>query len=65
MKKAEQRLLARELSGADNKEYLGMEGLAAFNKLSAQLLFGRDSEALAQGRVATIQGLSARWHGLQ
>ena len=62
VKLAEQRLLARELSGADNKEYLGMEGLPAFNRLSAQLLFGGDSPALAQGRVVTIQGLSVRFH---
>jgi hypothetical protein len=60
VKKAEQQLLARELAGTENKEYLGMDGLPAFNKLTAQLLFGADFPALKEGRVATIQGLSVR-----
>jgi aspartate/tyrosine/aromatic aminotransferase len=60
VKTAEQQLLARELSGAENKEYLAMDGLPAFNKLTAQLLFGADAPALKEGRVATIQGLSVR-----
>jgi hypothetical protein len=60
VKKAEQQILARELAGAENKEYLGMDGLPAFNKLTAQLLFGADAPAIKEGRVATIQGLSVR-----
>ena len=40
-----------------------MDGLPAFNRLSAQLLFGQGAPALAEGRVATIQGLSARGCG--
>ena len=36
-----------------------MDGLPAFNKATAKLLFG-DLPALAEGRVATIQGLSVR-----
>jgi hypothetical protein len=59
VKQAEQQILARELSGAENKEYLAMDGLPAFNKATAKLLFG-DLPALADGRVATIQGLSVR-----
>ncbi len=60
VKQAEQKLLAAELSGAENKEYLAMDGLPAFNKVTAQLLFGDTSAALKDGRVATIQGLSVR-----
>ena len=59
VKQAEQQILARELSGAENKEYLAMDGLPAFNKATAKLLFG-DLPALGEGRVATIQGLSVR-----
>ena len=32
VKTAEKRVLERELSGKENKEYLSMEGLPAFNK---------------------------------
>lgn len=32
VKAAEKKILERELSGAENKEYLAMEGLPAFNK---------------------------------
>jgi hypothetical protein len=59
VKQAEQQILARELAGTENKEYLAMDGLPAFNKATAKLLFG-DLPALAEGRVATIQGLSVR-----
>lgn len=60
MKDAEQALLARELAGSENKEYLPMDGLPAFNKATARLLFGAGAAALTEGRVATIQGLSVR-----
>ncbi len=60
VKTAEQQLLARELSGADNKEYLAMDGLPAFNKLTASVLFGADAPHIKEGRVVTIQGLSVR-----
>ncbi|CAM8925874.1 unnamed protein product [Rhodiola kirilowii] len=40
------------------KEYLPITGLADFNKLSAQLIFGSDSPAIKENRVATAQGLS-------
>ena len=60
MKHAEQQLLQRELAGTENKEYLSIEGLPAFNRATAELLFGADSQLLAQGRVVTVQGLSVR-----
>jgi len=41
-----------------NKEYLPIDGLEQFNQLSAQLLFGADSPALKEQRVATVQSLS-------
>ena len=54
VREAETRLLA---SGVD-KEYLPIDGLAAFNAATARLLLGEASPALEAGRVATIQGLS-------
>ncbi|KAJ4850468.1 hypothetical protein Tsubulata_031800 [Turnera subulata] len=41
-----------------NKEYLPVVGLAEFNKLSAQLVFGANSSAIQENRVATAQCLS-------
>ncbi|ONM37719.1 glutamate-oxaloacetate transaminase1 [Zea mays] len=40
------------------KEYLPITGLAEFNKLSAKLIFGADSPAIQENRVATVQCLS-------
>ncbi|CAI9092636.1 OLC1v1027936C1 [Oldenlandia corymbosa var. corymbosa] len=69
VKKAENLMLER----GDNKEYLPIEGLAAFNKVTAELLFGTDNQIILQKKkrksvidvcvfcslkVATIQGLS-------
>ncbi|XP_020586972.1 aspartate aminotransferase, chloroplastic [Phalaenopsis equestris] len=54
VKKAENLMLER----GENKEYLPIEGLAAFNKVTAELLFGADSPVIQQGRVATVQSLS-------
>ncbi|XP_055820191.1 aspartate aminotransferase, chloroplastic [Solanum dulcamara] len=54
VKKAENLMLER----GENKEYLPIEGLAAFNKVTAELLFGKDNPVLQQQRMATIQGLS-------
>lgn len=54
VKKAENLMLER----GENKEYLPIEGLAAFNKATAELLFGADSPLLKQQKVATVQGLS-------
>ncbi|XP_075508206.1 aspartate aminotransferase, chloroplastic isoform X1 [Primulina tabacum] len=54
VKKAETLMLER----GENKEYLPIEGLAAFNKVTAELLFGSDNTVIQQQRVATVQGLS-------
>ncbi|KAL8171115.1 hypothetical protein V2J09_022919 [Rumex salicifolius] len=54
VKKAENLMLER----GENKEYLPIEGLAAFNKATAELLFGADNPLLKEQKVATIQGLS-------
>ncbi|XP_062101263.1 aspartate aminotransferase P2, mitochondrial [Humulus lupulus] len=54
VKKAEDLMLKR----GENKEYLPIEGLAAFNKATAELLFGADNPVIKEQRVATVQGLS-------
>ncbi|XP_047339559.1 aspartate aminotransferase, chloroplastic-like [Impatiens glandulifera] len=54
VKKAEHLMLEKGV----NKEYLPIEGLAEFNKVTAELLFGADNEVIQQQRVATVQGLS-------
>jgi len=41
-----------------NKEYLPIGGNPEFCKLSRQLILGRGSRAVAEGRVATVQSLS-------
>ncbi|XP_002972976.2 aspartate aminotransferase, chloroplastic [Selaginella moellendorffii] len=52
--KAEQLMLER----GENKEYLPIEGLAAFNKATAELLLGADNPVIKNGQIATVQGLS-------
>eukprot|EP00899_Mesostigma_viride_P010443 jgi/Mesvir1/193/Mv13545-RA.1 len=54
VKKAEANMLAK----GENKEYLPIEGLDTFIKATRELMFGKDSKAIAEGRVATCQGLS-------
>ncbi|GMH07047.1 hypothetical protein Nepgr_008887 [Nepenthes gracilis] len=54
VEKAEMLMLER----GENKEYLPIEGLAAFNKVTAELLFGVDNPVIKQQRVATVQSLS-------
>ncbi|KAL6215958.1 hypothetical protein ACLB2K_015384 [Fragaria x ananassa] len=54
VKKAENLMLER----GENKEYLPIEGLAAFNKATAELLFGADNPVIKEKKVATVQGLS-------
>ncbi|KAL0330578.1 UNVERIFIED_CONTAM: Aspartate aminotransferase, chloroplastic [Sesamum radiatum] len=54
VKKAENLMLER----GENKEYLPIEGLAAFNKVTAELLLGVQNDVIQQQRVATVQGLS-------
>ena len=51
---AEERLRAKKL----DKEYLPISGLADFCKLSIQLALGDNSEHIAGGLNATVQGLS-------
>jgi aspartate aminotransferase len=41
-----------------NKEYLPIDGLDSFNKLSRELILGSDSPAVRENRVATVQALS-------
>ncbi|KAG6484947.1 hypothetical protein ZIOFF_053472 [Zingiber officinale] len=55
VKKAEKMLLNNP---SRVKEYLPITGLADFNKLSAKLIFGADSRAIQENRVATVQCLS-------
>ncbi|KAL6911639.1 hypothetical protein ACP4OV_000444 [Aristida adscensionis] len=54
VKKAEKLMLEK----GENKEYLPIEGFAAFNKATAELLFGADNPVIKQGLVATLQSLS-------
>eukprot|EP00887_Chlorella_sp_A99_P005444 scaffold1.g5444.t1 len=54
VRKAEEAMLAKNL----DKEYLPVEGLAAFRKATIELLLGADSPAAAEGRVACLQALS-------
>lgn len=39
------------------KSYLGIDGLPAYNKEVQKLLFGADSQIIAEGRAVTVQGL--------
>jgi len=55
VRKVEQ-LVANDVSL--NKEYLPIEGLPDFTAHTAKLIFGADSPALAEKRVATVQALS-------
>ncbi|GAB2268273.1 hypothetical protein Dimus_003248 [Dionaea muscipula] len=55
VRKAEQMLVN---DPSRKKEYLPIVGLADFNKLSAKLIFGADSAAVLENRVATVQCLS-------
>lgn len=41
-----------------NHEYLPQDGLSTFCRLSAELILGRDSRALHEDRVVTVQALS-------
>jgi len=41
-----------------NKEYLPVEGLDRFLKLTSSVIFGKDSSVIKQGRVAVCQSLS-------
>ncbi|MGH9841104.1 MAG: aromatic amino acid transaminase [Blastocatellia bacterium] len=53
VREAEARWYAEEAT----KSYLGIDGLPAYNKEVQKLLFGPDSQVLAEGRAVTVQGL--------
>lgn len=48
--------LAQDLS--IDKEYLPIDGLPQFNVAAQQLIFGKDSKVLKEGRVVTSQSIS-------
>ncbi|KAJ3072298.1 aspartate transaminase aat1 [Podochytrium sp. JEL0797] len=54
VKKAEKIITAAH----QDKEYLGITGLPAYNQLAAELAYGENSPALKAGRVVTTQSLS-------
>lgn len=54
VKKAEQLMLQK----GENKEYLPIDGLAAFNKVTAELLLGDGNPVIKEKRLATVQSLS-------
>ena len=53
VKAAETRLLASE----NSKNYLGIDGVAAYNAATQELLFGADHEIIANRRAKTAQSL--------
>jgi len=53
VREAESRWYAQEAT----KSYLGIDGLPAYIKEVQKLLFGTESQILAEGRAVTIQGL--------
>ena len=53
VREAEKRFYESE----NTKSYLPIDGLPAYNKAVQQLLFGADSQVLAEGRAVTVQGL--------
>jgi len=57
VKEAEKQMLA-ELGTKINKEYSTIDGPADLKKLTQQLLWGEDSPAIADGRIASVQALS-------
>jgi aromatic-amino-acid transaminase len=48
---------ARYYEQEATKSYLPIDGLAAYNKEVQKLLFGADSQVIAEGRAVTVQGL--------
>lgn len=53
VREAEKRWYEQEAT----KSYLGIDGLPAYNKEVQKLLFGADSQVIADGRAVTFQGL--------
>mmetsp|Transcript_30637 Transcript_30637/g.5517 ORF Transcript_30637/g.5517 Transcript_30637/m.5517 type:complete len:122 (-) Transcript_30637:898-1263(-) len=55
VREAERRILE---DPSVNKEYLPIDGLADFNRLAKELLFGADSPVVTENRTVTLQSLS-------
>ena len=53
VKEAEKRLLDKE----NTKNYLTIDGIADYNQRTKELLFGTDSQIIAQDRARTVQSL--------
>ncbi|HYE73382.1 MAG TPA: amino acid aminotransferase [Blastocatellia bacterium] len=53
IREAEARYYDKEIT----KSYLPIDGLAAYNKEVQKMLFGRDSQVIAEDRAVTVQGL--------
>lgn len=54
VREAERRIVSQNL----DKEYIPIDGLAAFKSAAASLILGKDCPALSEGRVASSQALS-------
>lgn len=48
---------ARYYASETTKTYLPIDGLASYNKEVQKLLFGADSQVIAEGRAVTVQGV--------
>ena len=53
VKRVEQQLTEK----AASRGYLPIDGIAAYDKLSQQMVFGNDSELVSAGRIVTVQAL--------
>ncbi|MDX2033541.1 MAG: amino acid aminotransferase [Blastocatellia bacterium] len=53
VREAQARWAAQEAT----KSYMGIDGFPAFNQAVQRLLFGADSQVIAEGRAVTVQGL--------
>ena len=58
VKKAEQAVTAKLCDDSFNVEYLPIDGLPEFRAETTKLILGKDSPAIAEGRVACCQSLS-------
>jgi aspartate/tyrosine/aromatic aminotransferase len=58
VKKAEQAVVDALVGSEINVEYLPIDGLPAFRAETTKLILGKDSKAIAEGRVACCQSLS-------
>ncbi|KAH6593169.1 hypothetical protein BASA61_004338 [Batrachochytrium salamandrivorans] len=54
VRKAEEIIFGKQI----DKEYLGITGDAQFNKLAAELAYGKDSKPLKEGLISTAQSIS-------